>query len=351
MPARQPADRSGRLWGPGIVALCAGAAGVAGAYEQLGLVALAAMMAGVGLVVARLDRGEEPSSEPTPPPIGSLEVDSEIAQLADRAIADRDAMRVAVALEGDGLLDRLAPARRAALVEAHLELDPEAGRALMTHARPDVRWLALEAQASAFDGPTLIALAVDAERAVRGLALAEAIRRGAPLAAEVARLALNPPADHSAVPDEVRAARGRTGSVFIDPESVALDWLARSGGPAALPALRRARARPKHAARAAQRSIESGATCSATRRSSQLRVWVRVGLADGRLRVQIDDNGPGVAAEDRARVFDRHFSRRSGGSGLGLAIAHAIVLAHGGRITLLDRPEGGARAVVELRST
>jgi two-component system, OmpR family, sensor kinase len=55
----------------------------------------------------------------------------------------------------------------------------------------------------------------------------------------------------------------------------------------------------------------------------------------------VSDNGPGISAQDRARVFDR-FYRRAGtqppGSGLGLAIVRAIVAAHGATITL---GEGG----------
>jgi two-component system, OmpR family, sensor kinase len=70
---------------------------------------------------------------------------------------------------------------------------------------------------------------------------------------------------------------------------------------------------------------------------------------DGRgARVTVSDNGPGISAEDRARVFDR-FYRRAGtqppGSGLGLAIVRAIVAAHGATITLGDGEGGKGLAV------
>jgi signal transduction histidine kinase len=74
----------------------------------------------------------------------------------------------------------------------------------------------------------------------------------------------------------------------------------------------------------------------------------------GRLRVYVDDDGAGIPAEERQRVFDRFHriepsrARRSGGSGLGLAIARAIVDAHGGRIWAEDSPLGGARLAFEL---
>ncbi|MDX6653429.1 MAG: two-component system, OmpR family, sensor kinase [Solirubrobacterales bacterium] len=74
----------------------------------------------------------------------------------------------------------------------------------------------------------------------------------------------------------------------------------------------------------------------------------------GRLRVCVDDDGPGIPPAERERVFDRfHRSdaardRGSGGSGLGLAIARAIVAAHGGTIRAEDSPAGGARVSFEL---
>ncbi len=72
------------------------------------------------------------------------------------------------------------------------------------------------------------------------------------------------------------------------------------------------------------------------------------------LEVAVDDDGPGIPAEQRDRVFDRFRradasrSRRSGGSGLGLAIAKAIVEAHGGRIAASRSPLGGARVAFTL---
>ncbi|HEX3734488.1 MAG TPA: ATP-binding protein [Solirubrobacterales bacterium] len=72
------------------------------------------------------------------------------------------------------------------------------------------------------------------------------------------------------------------------------------------------------------------------------------------LVVSVDDDGPGIPASQRERVFDRfHRSepsrhRASGGSGLGLGIARAIVELHGGRIWVDDSPLGGARVSFEL---
>ncbi len=73
-----------------------------------------------------------------------------------------------------------------------------------------------------------------------------------------------------------------------------------------------------------------------------------------RLTVRIDDDGPGIPAAERERVFARfHRSdtardRGSGGSGLGLAIARSIVESHGGRIWAEESPLRGARVAFEL---
>jgi signal transduction histidine kinase len=83
---------------------------------------------------------------------------------------------------------------------------------------------------------------------------------------------------------------------------------------------------------------------------------VSVSLAhDGAdLLLTVTDDGPGVAPEDRDRIFDRFVrldearARDQGGAGLGLAITREIVAAHGGAVHLDDAPGGGARFVVRL---
>ena len=80
---------------------------------------------------------------------------------------------------------------------------------------------------------------------------------------------------------------------------------------------------------------------------------VRVAVTpDGAMaRLTVADNGPGIPAEERERVFDRFYrleaSRTTEGNGLGLSLARAVVRLHGGTITLEDNGPG-LRAVVAL---
>jgi heavy metal sensor kinase len=83
---------------------------------------------------------------------------------------------------------------------------------------------------------------------------------------------------------------------------------------------------------------------------------VAVGLQhhDHRVRLTVDDTGPGIPAEELSLVFERFYrvdaarSRAEGGAGLGLAICRELVQAHGGRIWAERRPAGGSSLVVEL---
>jgi two-component system nitrogen regulation sensor histidine kinase NtrY len=79
---------------------------------------------------------------------------------------------------------------------------------------------------------------------------------------------------------------------------------------------------------------------------------VRVAVADdaGVAVITVDDNGPGIPADRRERVFDPYVTTREHGTGLGLAIVRKIVLDHGGDVRVADQasPLGGARFVVTL---
>ena len=71
--------------------------------------------------------------------------------------------------------------------------------------------------------------------------------------------------------------------------------------------------------------------------------------------ISVADRGPGMAPTARERAFDRFWrgsesQNRPGGSGLGLSIVAQLAAASGGRVALLENPDGGLLATVTLRS-
>lgn len=73
------------------------------------------------------------------------------------------------------------------------------------------------------------------------------------------------------------------------------------------------------------------------------RITVRTGAQDAWAFLEVEDNGPGIPLEDRARAvqrFQRGSEAKATGSGLGLAIAVDIAQRHGGRLELLDATSG-----------
>lgn len=74
-----------------------------------------------------------------------------------------------------------------------------------------------------------------------------------------------------------------------------------------------------------------------------------------RIAVAVADDGPGIAAEDCERIFERFHRGRADadrcGTGLGLSIARQIARQHGGDITVASRPEAGTTFTVTLPSS
>ena len=83
-------------------------------------------------------------------------------------------------------------------------------------------------------------------------------------------------------------------------------------------------------------------------------VNVQVGRTDHRARVVVEDQGPGIPAEEIPLIFERFHrgdsspTRETGGFGLGLAIAKALVEAYGGSITPESAVGQGTRMIVDL---
>lgn len=77
-----------------------------------------------------------------------------------------------------------------------------------------------------------------------------------------------------------------------------------------------------------------------------LRVRVKGTEADA--IIEVEDSGPGIPPEHRARIFEPYFTTKEGGTGLGLAIAARILQEHGGKLDVGGEPGQGARFIVVL---
>jgi len=75
---------------------------------------------------------------------------------------------------------------------------------------------------------------------------------------------------------------------------------------------------------------------------------VRVKGTDGDAVIEVEDSGPGIPPEHRARIFEPYFTTKDGGTGLGLAIAARILQEHGGKLEVGGEPGQGARFSVVL---
>ncbi|MDO5736727.1 MAG: ATP-binding protein [Propionibacteriaceae bacterium] len=104
---------------------------------------------------------------------------------------------------------------------------------------------------------------------------------------------------------------------------------------------------PQHLLRAVRNLLDNASGFAETT------VEVRLGTAEGQAVLDISDDGPGIPAAERERVFERFVrlddsrERGTGGTGLGLAITRQIALAHGGDVRVM-RPEHSTGARVQF---
>ena len=80
------------------------------------------------------------------------------------------------------------------------------------------------------------------------------------------------------------------------------------------------------------------------------RLTIRVTGEEGGVRIAVTDTGVGIAAQDRAKLFEPFFTTRPEGTGLGLSVSYAIARAHGGHIDVESSPGEGTTFTVVLRA-
>jgi PAS domain S-box-containing protein len=88
-----------------------------------------------------------------------------------------------------------------------------------------------------------------------------------------------------------------------------------------------------------------------SKRQGEGRIFLRATASDTVVSVSVEDNGPGIPAEERARIFEPFFTTRTKGTGLGLAIARKNMEAQDGGLRLsgeLDTRDSGATFLVDF---
>lgn len=96
-------------------------------------------------------------------------------------------------------------------------------------------------------------------------------------------------------------------------------------------------------------NLARNAVAAAQRRHPGGGAVILRGHRDGaRVRVEVEDDGAGVPADLRDKIFTPFFTTREKGTGLGLAFVREIVADHGGAIQVSETAEGGARFAFEL---
>ena len=83
-------------------------------------------------------------------------------------------------------------------------------------------------------------------------------------------------------------------------------------------------------------------------RKGEIVIETQLDAANRLVRVVVADNGPGIPAVEREKLFLPYYSTKRRGSGLGLAIVRRIIAEHGGNIEVGDNTPRGTRFTIEL---
>jgi two-component system nitrogen regulation sensor histidine kinase NtrY len=86
----------------------------------------------------------------------------------------------------------------------------------------------------------------------------------------------------------------------------------------------------------------------AMERRGQIVVETQLDRTNNVVRVMVSDDGPGIPAAEREKLFLPYYSTKRRGSGLGLAIVRRIIAEHGGSIEVGDNTPRGTRFTIEL---
>ena len=103
---------------------------------------------------------------------------------------------------------------------------------------------------------------------------------------------------------------------------------------------------PDHIKRAVLNLVDNAV--AAVGGTGHVRVETAHVAANGHARIIVADDGPGISAEDKEKLFLPYYSTKVAGMGLGLPIVHEIVSEHGGTIRIEDNTPHGTRFIIEV---
>jgi two-component system nitrogen regulation sensor histidine kinase NtrY len=90
------------------------------------------------------------------------------------------------------------------------------------------------------------------------------------------------------------------------------------------------------------------AACQGAAGGGRIEIVSGYAMARGVVRVEVADNGAGMASDVKLRLFEPYFSTKKDGTGLGLAIVSAIVADHQAYIRVQDNVPRGSRFIIEF---
>jgi signal transduction histidine kinase len=96
-------------------------------------------------------------------------------------------------------------------------------------------------------------------------------------------------------------------------------------------------------------NLINNATHAIQEHSQEGTITITARLVDDKIVLTVDDSGPGIPPDKLDTIWEAFYtSKGEKGTGLGLSISSGIIKDHGGTITAVNRPEGGARFTITL---
>lgn len=312
------ADPSGPSPLPTVLGLVGSLAGIVGIVTALGVLRLLAPLSRVSRALTRVGAGER-----------GVRLDSSGLRELDDLVDRLNAAAAAMQDREEAILTRIQAVQEMSRMVAHEVRNPLQSLELLSSLIATEEDPAERARIVGAIHQEIRALDLVVERVLR-----QGAARGTGLKLQRTRQSVRPLLDHALA---LRGAQARAngvelaiGSVVDTPVEIDAALVGRSLENLVLNALQAVGRNGKVVMSAFERFVPSPAG------------------AGSELWITVDDNGPGVAEEIGAHVWEANVSGRTGGTGLGLALVKEVIEAHGGYVFHEPSPLGGARFAARL---